>query len=107
MARNTRPRAAEESSEEQSSIYPVKPANDATGMLTDKRGHMVQPPESYENIPLSESASPGQPAEAGHMHVPDDDISGEGWAPPTERGGGWEHPQEPVKEERLDQREGE
>lgn len=75
-----------------------------TDVKGEPRPHLVEGSNAYEN-------ATGEPDNAPHrrpggFEVPDDDLAGEGWTPPTRSGGGWEHPLETPLEEQLDQTEG-
>src|SRR5215210_4490284 len=72
---------------------------DVTGQ---KLSHLVEGAASYENDPGNAPFGDPNLRRKGQFEVPDDDLAGEGWTPPTRPGGGWEHPVEPPLEERLD-----
>lgn len=79
--------------------FPPK-RSDITG---EKEVHLVEGSNRYENLPESTAVTGG---DKGPYGVPDDDMAGEGWAPPIERREGWLHPTEPALEEQLDEQEG-
>lgn len=73
-------------------------------VVGEKENHLVEGSNAYENM-TGDDRDP-ELRRKGAFEVPDDDLAGEGWAPPTRAGGGWEHPVEPALEERLDEVEG-
>ncbi len=70
----------------------------------DGRGNLVAGSNSYEVTTGAEAEKGTGPS--GPFDVPDDDLSGEGWTPPMQPGGGWVHPVEKSLEEHLDSTEG-
>jgi len=74
--------------------YPLT-GEDITGEVEK---HLVEGSNAYENMGASSDVET-----AGPFGVPDDDLAGEGWVPPTRPGGGWEHPADTPLEERLEQ----
>lgn len=69
---------------------------------SEKEVHLVEGSNAYENLPETDDGV----EEAGPFRVPDNDLAGEGWTPPTSPGGGWVHPAEAALEERLEEEEG-
>lgn len=76
--------------------YPLK-NTDITG---EEEQNLAQSAR-YENA--GDSSAGGEIPRQGPFEVPDDDLAGEGWVPPTRPGGGWEHPPEFALEERLEE----
>jgi len=74
---------------------------------SEERGHLVKGSNAYENMSVHDAdAAEKGVGPTGPFDVPDDDLSGEGWAPPMQPGGGWVHPVETSLEERLEETEG-
>lgn len=77
--------------------YPLK-GTDVTG---EPEQHLADNAAAYENAGEKET-EPGV-TRRGPFEVPDDDLAGEGWIPPTRPHGGWEHPVETAMEEQLEE----
>ncbi|MGI8908455.1 MAG: hypothetical protein ACR2IE_18425 [Candidatus Sumerlaeaceae bacterium] len=80
--------------------YPLRDED----IVGEKDAHLAAGSNAYENM-TGDDRDP-ELRRTGAFEVPDDDLAGEGWSPPTRAGGGWEHPVEPALEERLDEVEG-
>jgi hypothetical protein len=62
--------------------------------------------EAYSHAPeVVVPDATGEDAERTAVFTPNDDMSGQGWTPPTSPEEGWSRPEEPAPEERLHEEE--
>ncbi len=79
--------------------YPLEEDVIEGSQPTHKGEHIA----SYEHEDRDFAGRHASERPTGKFEVIENEVSGEGWTLPLQRGGGWEHPPEKALEETLDQ----